>query len=239
MDLTLYTIESDLRALVEMSEELEPQLLEAVLTGQDSAELEAALAKVNAEIEAYLVKEIRKVDGVRDFWRTCEKFIETAKEEGRRQMERAREWDTRLTRLKAMCVTVMQSFEWQPRKPRRLEGARGSISLKGNGGVQPVTITDIDLVPDEYKEVTVNMNVATWNWIKGVIWEKGAEEVVLSLTAKVSTPVARLDRIRTALESTCGHCGGHSTQCACCGGTGKQGIPGARLDPRGEQVECK
>ena len=212
LELSLYQLESQLADLIEMRE---------------SAADEAEIAVLDAAIAQYLRAEVTKVDGVRAFWRHCETMIEAAKRERDAQNMRIQQWQQRLDRLKRTCCMVMEAMPWREGKSKKLEGRTGALLLKTNGGKQAVEITDQSLIPEEFCTVTVTMSLTDWRHV---------EERFAFPPLKASPS---LGAIAEALERPCEQCEGVWPKCSACGGTGKNGVPGARLVPRGNHVECK
>ena len=236
MNDSLWTIDSNLRALEDKREELDA----APFDGTDAERL-ALLSQCDVAIHHYLEALPEKVDGIRGWWRHCEMMSVTAAEEAKRQAARGKAWGARLDRLKAMCCSVMDAAGL-----KKLEGSTGTLILKGNGGRQPVIVTDAMMVPDEYCEVTVTIAAAAWEWLQemAVTMKPPGEP----LTVRVGPRTPRLELIRAALEKVCPGCNGSPQNavskelgmtCGSCGGTGLQGVPGAYLEARGQHVECR
>ncbi len=215
--------------------QLETELGE-LLAYRESEELtEEERATADGLIKAYVEREVRKVDGVRAYLRHCEVMAGAAKEEARRQSDRGRIWQGRYDRLKQHVQVVMETFGL-----KRLEGNTGSLVVKGNGGRQPVTVTDPVLVPDEMCEFAGTIPGPVWRkaleesaWLRG-FWNAG------NLPTLMRTP--RLSAIAEALAKPCEQCEGRIAVrdlCEVCGGSGHQGVPGARLEPRGAHLEVK
>ena len=167
---------------------------------------------VDAEIARYLGEQLpAKVDGIRGFVRQEEAIAAAATEEAARLSQIAAARLARVARLKEYLLFALQAAG-----KTKLEGRTGgSISVCANGGVQPLVI-DSSLLPDHFCD-----SVRTPNTI----------------------------RIRAALEHPCATCGGSkddpadprqfADSCPACGASGKQGVPGAHLDPRGQHVRIK
>lgn len=164
------------------------------------------------EIARYVAAEIVKVDGIRAYLRHCDMMEAAAKQERDIQAERAQAWGSRAKRLKQFCLDAMGISG-----KRKLEGRTGVLSISGNGGLQPLVIDDEKLIPEGYFDQVRRLNT---------------------------------DRVRMALTAHCPACrgtcivpfaasGAMLTTCLTCGGTGKQGVPGAHLEPRGEHLRVK
>jgi Siphovirus Gp157 len=165
-DISLYQIESDLASLIEIREqELENHRHAVDNHGEPEAEMLEAIAVIDNQIREYIAAEIRKVDNIRSFWRHCELMRDAAKAEAEMQAKRAKAWDGRLQRLKAVCLAVLETIPFPTGKPKKLEGRTGTISLRGNGGRAPVEISNPDLIPDELTRITAEMSGDVWEEI--------------------------------------------------------------------------
>jgi len=215
--MSLFQIETELGELMAYRE------------GEELTEEERATA--DGLIRQYVQREIEKVDGVRAYLRHCEVMAGAAKEEARRQTERQRAWQGRYDRLKE---TAQYAMELLGRK--RLEGRTGSLTVKGNGGRQPVTVTDAAIVPDELCDYTVTIPGPVWLELMDT-----AESVQRALQPR-ATRIPRLSAIFEVLAQPCDTCKGTASplnQCDRCGISGHQGVPGARLEPRGSHLEIR
>lgn len=223
-DLSLFDIERELHELLE--------------TWQ-SAETPEAISTAEQAIQAYAAAEVRKVDGIRRYINACSAQATAANQEAHVQVNRQHAWEARRDRLKAFCFDVMKSFG-----VKKLEGATGSLSIRGNGGVQPLVITDSALVPDELCTVTVTLPVDRWNATVAGMRKPPFDAQPLHPSIQVAPRVPSNSRIRAVLESPCDRCNGapavgSKDECQFCDGTGKTLVPGARLDPRGESLVVK
>lgn len=225
-DLSLFDIDSGLHELLSAWQE----------APADQVEEHAAA------LREYVGQVIRSVDPVRRYIRFCDSAEVEAREEAARQAERARMWAARRDRLKAFVLEWMQQWGWTDGKPRRLESPTGVLSLRVNGGVQPLTITDPALLPDELCDVTVTMDWDTWRIVQAYMAEIHTEDMFRS--ARVPSN----ECIRAALAKPCAGCNGTGLcgfgtagmgACPECNGTKTASVPGARLEPRGESVVVK
>ncbi len=192
--ISLLGIESDLHDLFSWWQDAE-----------SPEEIEAAEVAIRACAE----QEVRKVDGIRKYWRLCDQMEAAAKFEAETQRKRAQMWDARRARLKLLVYDVMTAFHL-----KKLEGQTGSLSIRGNGGRCAVEISNPDLVPSEYMRVTMECSGDVWaeltakmgaQWIKDNV---GRTTVAPSLTL-----------IGEALE--------------------KDAVAGCRLQDRGQHVEMR
>ncbi len=249
MELTLFKIEDELRALVDMRE----QTLEDMSKGRGSdIENLSALERIETEIKAYLGAEVRKVDGIRAYYRMCEDMSAAARKESATLAERARAWEGRLDHLKSILASILGEMEWREGRPKKLEGRTGSIGLRGSGGLQPLNIYQPELLPKEFQKVTVEMNLEAWEAVSEAMaeWDATCPEEPPSFTARVISTAPDKDAIRRELEKPCDQCGGEGggridgdnspmVICGCCYGTGRASVPGARLEPRSQSVIIK
>ena len=248
VELSLYTIESDLANLVEMREQTLASLKQADSEGdlpEIIQRLNEEAVEIDAAIQLYVKTEITKVDNIRAFWKHCELMRDAAKEEARVQSDRSKAWGARLDRLKATCAMVMESIPFPSGKSKKLEGRTGSIYLKANGGKQSVEVTDESLVPDELCTVTVMMSAELWRALAEHVagcdrtGEFDGEFYRLTPSRKPA-----LSLIGEALHRKCEACDGAPAigtkdECQWCDGSGHQSVPGCRLSPRSNHVEVR
>ena len=237
--LSLWSIEAEIEALIDQREEL--TAMPWIPGEPGDVERHNQIAAVDLKIQEWIGREVRKVDGIRGYLKHCDMMAGAAKAEAQAQSQRAKAWEDRGRRIKAFVASVMDAAGL-----KKLEGQTGTLMLKGNGGVQPVTITDPEMVPDDLCSVTVTMTVAAWDWALDVL--NGNEAEMKGFTFAVGPRTPMLAKIREALARPCEGCNGAPQNtdsrvlgmiCAACGGTGKQGVPGAYLEERGKHVEVK
>jgi hypothetical protein len=137
-------------------------------------------------------------------------------------------------RMKATALAVMQRFDVKELKAT----PGGGLRRQKNGGVDPVEVTEIGIVPIEYRRVTVTMTNEAWS---SLVIRAGADAVE-TLRSDLSPDT---ERIREALKQrvVCPECKGEAVtpgNCRCerCDGSGTvpATVPGARLLPKGEHV---
>lgn len=217
--LSLFHIEQTLVDLMAMRDEpdLQPEEREAI----------------EGQITEYVLQHVAKVDHVRGYLKQCEMFILAAKAEAQAQLTFAARWEARRDSLKALVKGAMETFG-----KKRLEGQTGAFSLRGNGGKQPVVIDNPELVPDEYCVYEIALPGRHWELFS--LWSNQAE---LGYEWK---RVPRASLIESALQKACSVCVARSSitstsvvVCAACGGSGRQGVPGAHLEPRGSHVRVE
>jgi hypothetical protein len=140
--LTLYQIESDLAAMLD-TEALVPEEYLAAFQAELAAKTEQGMAK-----RANCIRAIRHI----------EHQIELASSEEKRLAEWRRSLSAGLDRFKdyiVRCIELTGS--------KKVEADNGSLSIQSNP--ESVEITDLELVPDEFKTVTVKMPAALWREI--------------------------------------------------------------------------
>jgi hypothetical protein len=214
------------------------------LLEQSRAELDA----INSAIARFVQTKLQEVDELRTPILALERAVEANKADARDATNRAIEMQNRCDRLKDMVKLAMETLAangyWKPKQTKKFESARGVITLRGNGGVQPVEITDEAMVPNEYWRVTVTMSYDLWSTI--------SHEVTGPTLGRMCTISERREVSRSlvaeALAKPCGTCKGDTEwtgtsdddiRCPDCGGTGTQGVPGARLVSRGTSLQVK
>jgi len=223
---------------------IETVLLDLIMLREEMLESSEDVAAVDEQITAYIRQEVVKVDNIRAFWRHCELMRDAAKAEAETQAQRAKAWASRLDRLKETCRSVMETIPFPTGKPRKLEGRTGSLLLKANGGKQAVEISNESMVPDELCTVTVTM---PWGMLQLIQIVDDEPE-----GCRIGPRTPSLSLIGEALQRKCEACEGRGHQrdpvfeehispdtCGECGGSGHQSVPGCRLSPRSNHVECK
>ncbi len=137
--------------------QLEHELVELMALREEMAEAGEDVAACDQQIQEYVQKTIRKVDNVRSYLRHCEVMGHAAEVESHRLDQLAKLWGNRRDRLKDICRGVMEHFGI-----KRIEGQTGSLSLKGNGGFTPLTITDESLIPEELCDYRGTISGQAW-----------------------------------------------------------------------------
>ena len=222
--LTLWTIEDSLLQLVAAREDAAAD----VEISED--ERRDRLQVIDTALADYIRQEITKADNVRSYLMHCRLMADAARTERAAMEARVRLWEARETRLKEICIVALDAAE-----KKRVEGKTGSLSVRGNGGLQPLVVDQPEMLPDE---------VCVWAGTVGpAVWRK------IQMLA-ITDPATKLERqpsnaaIREALGNPCPECGSlpahqASDACTTCGGTGTMGVPGAHLEPRGRCLIVK
>jgi hypothetical protein len=217
-----------------------------------ATESRTQLTAIETGIQAYVRDKLVQVDDLREPLMALSEGVALCKARAAAETNRAIMLQNRFDRLKDAIKQAMQFLEqagyWKPKQSKKLESAHGSFLLKGNGGSQPVEITDEALVPDEYCKVTVRISYPMW---KEICVEMS--DALIGTTSVGPREVSK-SAIAEALAKLCATChglplgkqssihpsmGNPEITCSACGGSGLQGVPGARLAPRGESVVVK
>lgn len=213
--LSLFQIESDLRAIVEQRCDAQERLdeLEQAHSAAPNESIGEAIHSVRDEItvadgliRAYIGKEVQKVDGIAHVLLELEgrRFLHT-QEADRLKMLAAGEEAT-AKRIKDMVLLVMDEFG-----VAKLEGAIHDLKAQGNGGLQALTIAQPDMVPLDLKRVTVELRADS---AKDFAEKFAGQYRILA----IAHPDPK--DIRAKLESN-------------------EGVPGCRLEPRGKHLRIK
>lgn len=221
--LTLFDIE---KALVEL------------LDARDHPDMDdAGRAAVDLQIKDWTAAELTKCDNIRAFLRNADNMIAGHKEEAARQLQLAASWESQRDYLKGCIKGAMEAAG-----KTKVDGRTGSISLRTAGGKQAVEITSDSLLPDEFCMFTLTMPGAAWEALKMI---QGAIQWIGRQDVKWER-VPRKGLIEAELQKPCPMCAGEKeivdmstgevTDCATCGGSGKQTVAGARLADRGTSV---
>jgi hypothetical protein len=248
----LWRLQGELFEMLEAREEAQQNVQRAIVgpggcSSNDSGELsplqiaEAELEAIETGIQAYVRDKLVQVDDLRDPLMALSEGVALCKARAAAETNRAIMLQNRFDRLKDAIKQAMQFLEasgyWKPKQSKKLESAHGSFLLKGNGGAAPVEITDETLVPDEYCFVTVK--------IRADLMDRELElnEVDYGDAVKIGPREVSKSSVAAALALPCPACqatfGIEDVPCDACGGSGLQGVPGARLAPRGESVVVK
>ncbi len=229
LDLSLYSLETGLAELIEYRQ--------SRLMDGETPPTEEEIAAIDAEIQRYEIAKPAKVTGVVGIFQSWKSKRQAAKAEIDRLRAIITHLETMEARLKDYCASVLERLPAPKRGSRKLVGVDGSeLSLRTNGGLQPLEITDVAEIPDEYCRMEGWISTVDWLRILRILdeWPKAEMKRVPNNAA-----------IREALAQPCPVCQGGSAfgfreiPCTTCGGTGKVGIPGARLLPRGDHVEVR
>lgn len=236
-------INDDFTALAELLDQCDSSVAPDIESLQRAND--AVLERVRAEVAA-------RSDGLRRAIVWYEKLAEDAK----RVMKQSE--------ARAALIREYVKGEMQAAAIKSIKTATGSLTVRGNGGLEPLAL-NADELPDEYTRVTVTMPHALWSDLCSAWEDAGFADAPKDLcTAPGVTIRTEPDnaRIREALAKPCGNacesgkipcdhknareddvrcpdCDDGMTNCPACHGSGRFTIPGARLDPRGQSLVVK
>jgi hypothetical protein len=169
-NLSLYQIETELLDLMRYRESVAE---DAELTPQDQ---KASLEAIDKQIAEYVMREIAKVDGIAAYLRECAARAVIHEEEADRLHELAKAWFARHDRLEAITLRVMQQTG-----ATLLEGRTSTFKVKRNP--PSVDVAQPDLVPLDYRRITVTMNAGLWNRLISVLVSERGAPVLADLLA--------------------------------------------------------
>ncbi len=227
-------------------------LFELLEARDERADSEAELAAIEHAITQFVAQQLRDVDGLRAPLKALEQGVAINRADAAAATNRAMILQNRYDKLKDLirsCMVALdQAGEWKPKESRKFESARGSFTLRGNGGAQPVEIHDESLIPEEYCRVTVTMPAPMFR--AAVLAASFGQVIPKEYRAGFATLQGKREVSKSAvveaLIKPCGPCKGTGMtsdlgvdNCPACGGAGTNGIPGARLLPRGVSVQIK
>ncbi len=237
LDLDLYHLESGLAGLIEYREER--------ISDTENPPDAEELAALDAEIQRYEIATPAKVSGVAAVVRNWRAKVITARAEIDRLKKIAAHYEAMEARLKDYVGSILERQPMPKKGCRKLTGSDGSqLILKGNGGLQPLEITDPAMVPDDCVRLVGSIPLLVW---RALLDEAGIDRVRGADFLKTIDNAA----IREALAQPCPVCEGtgdtldasdergSSEPCPTCGGSGKNAVPGARLLERGSHVEVR
>lgn len=152
---------------------------------------------------------------------------------------------------RAALIREYVKGEMQAAGVRSIKTATGSLTVRGNGGPEPLSV-NVDELPDEYTKVTVTMPHSVWSDVCSA-WEEcdfdGGPDDLCDMPGVTIRTEPDNARIREALAKPCSVCNGaggfsqaegaEGDPCAACGGSGRFTIPGARLQERGQSLVVK
>lgn len=197
---------------------------------------------LNAEIALYFSHDVTKdkIDQALGATRYCDAMAAIATAEAQRLTALADSWIRQKDWLKS---AVKGTLELSGKK--RLEGnTAGYFLLKGNGGTQPVEITNASLLPEELVQYEGRISGKAWFAVTCQM-----SETWLCRSDVQMERVPHKGRIAEALQQKCERCRGLGTvvvsgapspcKCSECDGDGLARVPGAHFAPRNSHVEIR
>lgn len=222
-------INDDFTALAELLDQCDSSVAPDIESLQRAND--AVLERVRAEVAA-------RSDGLRRAIVYYERLAEDAK----RVMKQSE--------ARAALIREYVKGEMQAAGIKSIKTATGSLTVRGNGGLEPLVL-NADELPDEYTKVTITMPHALWSNICAAFAEFSDRDLRTEPGVTMRTEPDNA-RIREALAKPCEDCEGRGhprdpvfeehispDTCSTCGGSGRFTIPGAHLDSRGMSLVVK
>jgi hypothetical protein len=225
-------------------------------TGRSKSQRELAIEAADVALAEHSEKELQKADSYIGLIRYLERAAAARRADAQHQARIAGLLEGMLAQVKATGANAMATVG-----RKRIDGERGYLMMKGNGGVAPLLIPDPSLVPDEFSKLEGWVNAGAWARMMAICRRNMMDptwEPVARWTARVPDNTAIRARLNMACETCAGtgkvvvntpskmsaaalESGAESEEigCATCGGSGKQAVPGAALGERGVHLEVK
>ncbi len=198
-----WQLADDVHAYCETLDMVELQLAEA--QGEDRPLLVAEQTEIQQRLDQLGAELVGKVDSLAGVLRRLPRDVAEYKAERDRYAAKAAAAERGLDWLKEYTARVMREHSW-----KHLKTEKNTILRKGNGGVQPLEITDASLIPMDCRKATIAMPADEW---------QNFREHMLDIGMTLISESVEIDNkaIREAIADQCE-------------------VPGARLLPRGEHV---
>lgn len=236
---TFESIADDLGAYQETLAMIEAE----IATEKDDSARDAAIdERVDClrNIERLHGELMQKADDLAHVFRRLERDLKEQTADAKRITARAKVTKETLDRLKAYTQTTMEKRGW-----KHLKTALNTIAIKKNGGIEPLVISQPELIPDELCTWRGELSDGLYKLIIETLRYYGKWVIpdLADLHAKF-TRVPSPALVREALIQPCATCDGSGIfdvefQCQDCGGTGRASVPGAHLAERGAHVEVR
>jgi Siphovirus Gp157 len=239
--LSLFQIEAELLGLLDQREDAEQRHSDAKEMPVILA-IEEELKAIEGLIRDYVKAEVRKVDSCAFAIKEYEARAAARSQEAERMKASSDRDAETAKRIKAVVLEVMQEFN-----EKKFSGRLFTISRQGNGGVQALTIAQPDLVPDHLRTVTVRIR---GNDFKAIPRDTARSMEIVSDEPNNGAIRAILERAeveRKAIMEEAEILAKGASEAALYSQKdyiGKKlarlsGVPGTRLEPRGEHVKIK
>ncbi len=233
---TFAEIADDLSAYQETLELVESQIVTGGISGFDDPlvinrqELQGHLERIGKEL-------VTKTDACAGVIRRLDSDIDDIKSEKARLTAKQKVAEKALDWLKGYILSSMRENSLT-----RLKTPLNTISIVKNGGKQSLSVPHPELVPDELCSYTLK------RLTRGVL-ERIKANCHLVIADIDLERIPNNEAIRAELEKNCVDCNGQGNyvptgaaewvECLKCQGTGKRKVPGAKLEPRGERLDCR
>lgn len=217
--------------------EIDATLADLLAVRQDMLDADPPedVSAIDVEIIKYFQAGLVKADAVRGFLLHGRQAVEIRRAESTRLAASARHWQARIDHLELRLIEYMVQVD-----KKRLEGNKGAILRKTNGGKATLIISNEALLPDEVCDMVGFLSAAQWARVPPAVREW------LGINLRRSPNNAL---IREALAKPCPACRDHPGRanehetvevhpCPECEGAKTARVPGARLD-RGQHIEIR
>jgi hypothetical protein len=212
--------------------------------GREQSARERAIEAADVALAEHAEKEVEKVDGYYGLIPYLEAAASVRRAEAARNATAARIIERMVESVKAAAVNAILVIPGRT----RIEGTRGYLLAKPNGGLAPLLITDESMLPDDVCKLEGSIGAHEYATmleaarIRFGIWQPA--------TAKFKR-VPDNTVIRARLSEPCPECNGQRVRvypgtplgetetCRGCGASGMNAVPGARLGERGVHLELK
>jgi hypothetical protein len=194
-NLSLFQIEVELQELLTLRADAEAE-----------GEMPEVLAGIDARIQEYFSREVRKVNSICAILRAFENAAAETRVEAERLFSRAKAFEAQEARLKDATLAAMKAHG-----VTKLETPENTLRIQRNGGIEKLEVPIPTNLPTSYQTITLEMPREAWNWL---LWRglwRGQELAVVKSEGYDNK------RIREALKQ-------------------QVPVPGAKLLPRGERL---
>jgi hypothetical protein len=190
--LSLFKIETELDELLDLREQVTEELHEyQTKFALPNESLEQSLAAIDTQIDSYLKREARKVNGIASTIQSFDSAAALLKAEADRLYTRSQAFSNRAQRIKQRCCEVMRQTLGDRAK---LETPEHTLRVQRNGGLAPLVINSEGNLPQSLRKVTVTMSLADWEVLKNTT------KMQWDFTPLVSQPEPNISAIRESLE---------------------------------------
>jgi Siphovirus Gp157 len=245
---SFWQIADDLAAYTETLAMIEAEAASA--RPENQALLEEQRQEVLMSIDRLGADLATKTDSIAGVLRRLDSDAAMQREEAERMAAKAKASERAAAWLKEYVIKTMDEHGW-----KHLKTPRNTLTIRGNGGVQPLVIDNPATIPDAQCWMEGRIRADVWAEILNVIEATGARanEYVSERSKFERVPSNTL--IREALAGECKKCGGagdiwirhrhepggeegegHREACEACNGTGRASVPGAHLEGRGRHL---
>lgn len=225
-------------------------------SGREQSERERAIEAADVALAEHAEREVVKVDSFIGVLPCLEAAAAVRRAEAARNATGARIIEAIVESIKAAAVNAITVIPGR----KRLEGSRGYLLAKANGGLAPLLL-DEEMLPDDACKLEGSIGAheymvmveATRRRLFNSDWRpttakfkrlpdntairaKLAEVCPTCKGAKTISVRAAADMSAAALESGAAE---ELVDCSSCGGSGTNAVPGARLGERGVHLEIK